>query len=55
MKRDSAKLFTVLLERLVKSGLPLASPYAKMIWKGEKTLIIKTKKLDLSQFKILCD
>jgi len=55
MKRDSAKLFTVLLERLVKSGLPLVSPYAEMIWNGEKTLIVKTKKLDLSQFKILCD
>jgi len=55
MKRDSAKLFTVLLERLVKSGLPLVSPYAEMIWKGEKTLIVKKKRLDLSQFKILCD
>ena len=47
MKKDSAKLFTILLERLVKSGLPLTSPYAEMIWKGEKTLIIKNKKLDL--------
>jgi len=55
MKKTSYQLFMILLERLVKSGLPLVSPHAEMIWKREKTLIVKNKKLDLSQFKILCD
>ncbi|GAG89115.1 unnamed protein product, partial [marine sediment metagenome] len=55
MKKTSYDLFTILLERLVKSGLPLVSPHAKMIWKKEKTLIVKKKKLDLSRFKILCN
>jgi len=55
MKKTSCQLFTILLERLIKSGLPLISPHAEMIWKREKTLIVKKKKLDLSQFKILCD
>ena len=55
MKKTSYQLFMILLERLVKSGLPLVSPHAEMIWKKEKTLIIKKKKLDLSKFKILCD
>lgn len=55
MKKTSYDLFTILLERLVKSGLPLVSPHAEMIWKKKKTLIIKKKKLDLSKFKILCD
>jgi len=55
MKKTSYDLFTILLERLVKNGLPLVSPYAKMIWKKEKTLIVKKKKLDLSRFKILCN
>ncbi len=55
MKKTSTKLFTILLERLIKSGLPLASPYAEMIWKKQKTLIIKGNEMNLSQFTILCD
>lgn len=55
MKKTSYDLFVILLERLIKSGLPLISPHAEMIWKREKTLIVKKKKLDLSKFKILCN
>lgn len=55
MKKTSYDLFVILLERLIKSGLPLISPHAEMIWKREKTLIVKKKKLDLSEFKILCN
>jgi len=54
MKKISYQLFMVLLERFIKSGLPLVSPHAEMIWKKEKTFIVKKKKLDLSKFKILC-
>jgi len=55
MKKTSYQLFTVLLERLVKSGLPLVTPHPRLIREGKKMAIIKQKKMNLSKFKILCD
>ncbi|TES86481.1 hypothetical protein E3J95_01865, partial [Candidatus Aerophobetes bacterium] len=55
MKRTSYELFMILFERLIKSGLPLADPYPRLVWQKKKTAIVKEKKVDLSKFKILCD
>lgn len=55
MKKTSYDLFMILLERLIKSGLPLVDPHSKLIWQKKKTAIVKKKKMDLSKFKILCD
>jgi len=55
MKKTSYQLFMILLERLVKSGLPLVDPHPKLIWQKKKTAIVEKKKVDLSKFKILCD
>lgn len=45
----------ILLERLVKNGLPLMDPHPRFIWEKKKTAIVKKEKMDLSKFKILCD
>lgn len=55
MKETSHQLFLILLERLVKTGLPLVSPHPRLIWQQRKTGIVKKQKLDLSGFRILCD
>ncbi|GAH39104.1 unnamed protein product [marine sediment metagenome] len=55
MKKTSYKLFMILLERLVRSGLPLVDPHPRLIWEKKKTAIVKKKEMDLSRFKILCD
>jgi len=55
MKKTSHQLFMILLERLVKSGLPLADPHPRLVWQGKKVAIVKKEKMDLSQFQILCD
>lgn len=55
MKKTSYELFMILLERLIKSGLPLVDPHSKLIWEKKKSLVVKKKRLDLSKFSILTD
>jgi len=54
MKPSSLELLRYCLEKLVKRGLPLVEPHPRLIFEGKKTAIVKARKFDLSQFRILC-
>ena len=55
MKKMSSDLFMILLERQIKSGLPLVDSHPKLIWEKKKIAIVQRKRMNLSKFKILCD
>jgi len=54
LKEAARDIYLKAFSKIIKKGLPLIEPHAKMIYDEEKVAIVKKKKFDLSSFRILC-